>query len=277
MSTILFFIFGFLGTVIATFLGGILAINSLNLPKKLINIVQNFSVGSIIGLIFFEFFHHSVEGFLDLTNITFLNYLYPFLIIFGTGLVFLVLHELLHLISHHHDHHPDDKDDSHDHGHTVDVFNDNKSILLASFIFLGAIVVHNIPEGFSFGIIFNEVNEAGVPVSGLIMSLIMLIHNCLIGFSMTISFKKAEKTNVFSLTLVTLSSLLSYILSIIGFYSGVYISDLPSSIIMAIATGSLLYVLFIELLPEVFYKYKSKFSFIYILLGLVITGLLLVL
>ncbi len=271
----MFFLFSFIGTILATILGSILAIYSFKLSKRVLNLIQNFAIGIIIGLIFFEFFDHSIEGFNGLYDPNILSYLIPIAIILGTGIIFTIFHEIVHKLSKHHDKSPDDNEECLDHGHTSDIFHKDHSMILSSIIFLLAIMVHNIPEGFSFGIIFNETNEYGLPISGLIMSLVMLIHNIIIGYTMTTSFKSSNKSNTFSIGLTSLSSVLTYILAIVGFYSNYYLSDLSSSIIISIATGSLLYVLFIELLPETFYKYKDKYTFIYILLGILITFILL--
>ena len=277
MGTVYFYIFSIVGTLLATFLGTILAIFSFSMPTKIIKPIQNFVVGTIIGIIFFELFHHSLEGFEGLTENAFLNTLYPFLIIFGVAVIFLILHECLHKLTHHHYHSPDDEEKTHDHGHTHEMFVESNSTLLSSFIFLIAISIHNIPEGFSLGIVFTNVNSSRVPVGGIVMAVVMFIHNLLMGFSMSKSFLNSNKSKVFSVTLVSLSGLLSFVLAIIGYYLNYSMNELASSIIVAISCGSLLYILFIELLPEIFYEYKSKYTLLYILLGILLTGLLLVL
>lgn len=267
------FILSAFGTIGATFLGAIFSKFASNKRKEVFNFFQNFSVGGIIALLFFELIIEAVEHFQSGISDNLLGTLYTLLIIGGVGLIFFLMHEGLHKLSHHHEHDKNDDEDCVDHAHSTEVFNNN-SILLASFIFLLAISIHNIPEGLSLGINFNSPGST-IPYQGIIMSVILLIHNFLIGFTMCNSFLHSNKSFKFSLLLTTLSALPAYVFAICGYFiSTISINEVFLGTIFAISSGSLLYVLFIELLPQVFKEYKSKFTFLYILLGIVICGIL---
>ena len=267
------FILSAFGTIGATFLGAIFSKFVSNKRKEVFNFFQNFSVGGIIALLFFELIVEAVEHFQSGISDNLLGALYTLLIIGGVGLIFFLMHEGLHKLSHHHEHDKNDDEDCVDHAHSTEVFNNN-SILLASFIFLLAISIHNIPEGLSLGINFNSPGST-IPYQGIIMSVILLIHNFLIGFTMCNSFLHSNKSFKFSLLLTTLSALPAYVFAICGYFiSTISINEVFLGTIFAISSGSLLYVLFIELLPQVFKEYKSKFTFLYILLGIVICGIL---
>lgn len=267
------FILSAFGTIGATFLGAIFSKFVSNKRKEVFNFFQNFSVGGIIALLFFELIIEAVEHFQSGISDNLLGALYTLLIIGGVGLIFFLMHEGLHKLSHHHEHDKNDDEDCVDHAHSTEVFNNN-SILLASFIFLLAISIHNIPEGLSLGINFNS-PDSTIPYQGIIMSVILLIHNFLIGFTMCNSFLHSNKSFKFSLLLTTLSALPAYVFAICGYFiSTISINEVFLGTIFAISSGSLLYVLFIELLPQVFKEYKSKFTFLYILLGIVICGIL---
>lgn len=267
------FILSAFGTIGATFLGAIFSKFVSNKRKEVFNFFQNFSVGGIIALLFFELIIEAVEHFQSEISDNLLGALYTLLIIGGVGLIFFLMHEGLHKLSHHHEHDKNDDEDCVDHAHSTEVFNNN-SILLASFIFLLAISIHNIPEGLSLGINFNSPGST-IPYQGIIMSVILLIHNFLIGFTMCNSFLHSNKSFKFSLLLTTLSALPAYVFAICGYFiSTISINEVFLGTIFAISSGSLLYVLFIELLPQVFKEYKSKFTFLYILLGIVICGIL---
>ena len=266
------FILSAFGTIGATFLGAIFSKFVSNKRKEVFNFFQNFSVGGIIALLFFELIIEAVEHFQSGISDNFLGVLYTLLIVGGVGLIFFLMHEGLHKLSHHHEHDKNDDEDCVDHAHSTEVFNNN-SILLASFIFLLAISIHNIPEGLSLGINFNSPGST-IPYQGIIMSVILLIHNFLIGFTMCNSFLHSNKSFKFSLLLTTLSALPAYVFAICGYFiSTISINEVFLGTIFAISSGSLLYVLFIELLPQVFKEYKSKFTFLYILLGIVICGI----
>ena len=267
------FILSAFGTIGATFLGAIFSKFVSNKRKEVFNFFQNFSVGGIVALLFFELIIEAVEHFQSGISDNLLGALYTLLIIGGVGLIFFLMHEGLHKLSHHHEHDKNDDEDCVDHAHSTEVFNNN-SILLASFIFLLAISIHNIPEGLSLGINFNSPGST-IPYQGIIMSVILLIHNFLIGFTMCNSFLHSNKSFKFSLLLTTLSALPAYVFAICGYFiSTISLNEVFLGTIFAISSGSLLYVLFIELLPQVFKEYKSKFTFLYILLGIVICGIL---
>ena len=265
------FIFSALGTLGATLLGASLSSLATKLKKGAFVFLQNLSVGGIIALLFLEIILEGINHFQLASNNEFLGALYSLLIILSVGLLFFGLHEITHKISHHHEHDKNDEELCDDHAHSTEVFHE-KSLLSASLIFLLAISIHNIPEGLSLGITFFESQDV-FPLNGLIMSIILFLHNLLVGFSMGSSFKNSGKSNKFSILITTLSAIPAYIFSIIGYFiSTLSMNDLSLGIIFSISAGSLFYVLFIELLPQVFKQYKSKYSFIYVLLGILICG-----
>lgn len=269
------FTISLVATLIATMLGAFLNKILEKAPHELLSFFQNFTVGGLVALTFVELFPEAIEHYVKVTGENkILGVTFVVLIILLVACVFFIFHELLHKLSHHHEQDKEDNEDCHDHGHTVEVF-EEKNLLLASFVFLAAIFVHNIPEGLSLGISFLSTNKNQVPVDGIIMSSILFIHNILIGYLMMSSFLKANKTYKFSLLMTLLSSLPAYILSIVGYFvSTIDVSDLFKGIIYSISVGSLLYVLFIELLPQTSKEYKSRFTFIYVLLGLLVSSLL---
>lgn len=268
-------IFTFIGSIFATFLGSILGINSLKFNKELVSGFQNFAIGAIIGLLFIELIPEGISSFISFYSSSILGATYSVLIILGTGLIFFFIHELTHLLTHHHDENKDDNEICENHGHTVDILK-NKNSISAVFIFLLAIAVHNIPEGLSFGISFTSLKtEYNLPITGFIMTLIFFIHNILIGLSMGAEFKKAGKSSIFSILMTTISAMPSFIFALIGYFINYNFNELTNAIIYSISSGCLLYVLIIELLPQVFYEHKSKYSFIYLILGILVSIILL--
>ena len=259
-----------IATLFASILGSVLALYIKKLPKELSKGLQNFSLGAIIALIFLELIHESIESFEDMSNSKALNVLTPILIILGVGLLFFITHEVLHHLTSHHHHDHDDNEECHDHLHSNEIDDENHSLFISSLIFLGAIAIHNIPEGLSLGFSFISNSQ-----NGMITAFILFIHNLIISYSMASSFKLSGKKNGFSFLLTTLSSLPALIFALLGlFLTSLNLSSISSGIILSISSGSLLYVLFIELLPQAFKEYKSKYSFIYILLGILLTGFL---
>ena len=267
------FIFSFIGTILATVLGSLLFKLIKKENSEFLAFFQNISVGGIISLLFFELFPESRENFLQYFDNSLLSSLLPLLIGLGSGLIFFILHELSHKLTHHHKHDENDEEDCNDHAHSTEIFKDN-NILISSFIFLLAIFAHNIPEGLSLGILFLTNNSQNIPSEGLIMSAVLFIHNLLIGFMMFNSFKNANRSNKFSFLMTLISSLPAYALAIVGYFiSTIDLGNLFRGIVLSFSFGSLLYVLFIELLPQIMKKYKSKYSFLYILVGILISSI----
>lgn len=267
-------IFSFLGTIFATLIGASFGFFFKKLKKEITSFLSSFSVGSLFALSFLELFPESLENMEAAINDSFLSTLYILLIILGTGLLFYLMHEILHLLTHHHSKDHSDEETCKDHAHSVEVFNE-KSIGFASFIFLIAISIHNIPEGLTLGITFSK-ETSSIPLDGILTSIVLLLHNFIIGFTLFNSFISHNKKKGFALLMTSLSAIPAFVFSLIGYFiSSFTIDSLFTSILFAISTGSLLYVIFIELIPSVFKEYKSKYTFIYILIGIVIFTLIL--
>lgn len=264
---------GLMATVLATAIGALIG-SVATKHREWLNFLQNFSTGALIGFIFIELLGNSITNFLDADSLSLAASMGIMVaIIVGTGLLFFGLHELLHHFTHHHDTDQKDEDGCEDHGHVEEIFENNeRSLLATSFVFLAAIFIHNIPEGFGMGVAMSE-----DLISGVIISSIMFIHNLVIGISMYLSFKEAGKGTGFSIGMSIVSSIPAYALLIAGYFSSYSgdISALALGVVDAIAFGALLYVLLIELLPQIFTKYKSKFSILYVIIGLALVAFLL--
>lgn len=261
-------LFSFLGTIFGTFLGGLFAYFFKKINKEVTSFLTCFSVGSLLSLTLIDLFPEAIELLNETIDNELISTLYVLIIVTITGLLFYFLHECLHILTHHHDKDHSDEEACKDHAHSVEIFNE-KSFAFASFIFLIAISIHNIPEGLTLGISFSkEVNN--FPLNGVLTSCILLIHNFIIGFTLFNSFYNHQKNTYFSFAMTIVSSIPAFIFALIGYFITTFtINDIYSSILFAISAGSLLYVIFIEMVPSAFKEYKSKFTFIYILVGLV--------
>lgn len=272
MNVFFTYLFIFLSTLFATTIGSITPYIFKNINKKIASFLSSFSVGIIISLLFLEIFPEAIEASISSFSNTTFGVIFALGIILVSGLLFFVLHEISHHLSKHH--HSDEEDSSacEDHGHVKELIEEKEEIKHSSFIFLFAIFIHNIPEGLALGSSFDS---SSFPINGAIMAFSLFIHNLIIGYSMSNSFKSGNVSKAKGILLTILSSLSSFVLALVGYYLSYSFNELISSIIYSIATGSLLYVLIIELLPQIFYEYKSKFSFLYLLLGIVLGALIL--
>lgn len=273
------FIFSFIATILITFLGALLGNYSKKFPKWILSILHSFSLGVMLVLLFLELFPESYEGFVEkLGNNTLYSVLLSLGIATATFLIFFVLHHILDKIidkfhGHHHDHKDENKLNEEvcdDHLHANELL-ENKVSLLSSFIYLLAIFIHNIPEGFTLGTFFNV---EGFPIEGFLISISLLFHNFIIGYSMGTSFANSNKSKKYSLFFSTLSALPAFIFAIVGYFLSINLDPVFVSTIFAISFGSLFYVIFKELLPQAFLKYHSNLTPLYILLGFALGAIL---
>lgn len=267
MSMVYMFIFTFIGTLLPTFIGSLLPNIIKEDKKKITSFLSSFSVGIIIALLFLELIPHTTHH----AEHIFENSIYGILLSIGviviSGLLFFFLHELIHKITHHHHHDNDDNEACHDHLHLSEINEtmDKKSLFFNGLIFLFSILIHNIPEGFVLGTMFNG---ESFPISGLMMSISLFFHNLIIGYSISLTFKKSGKKPLFSILVTSINGLVSYILAIVGYFvSNPIDNDLFTTILFGFSSGALLYVLVIELLPQIFYEYKNKYTFIFLIIG----------
>lgn len=261
-------LFSLLGTLGGSILGSLIGLLFKKVNKEVLSFLSNFSLGSLLGLTLIEIFPESLESMHEVIDNYFLSTLAVCGIVLGVGLLFYFLHEATHLLSHHHEHDEKDEASCGDHGHSFEVFKNN-SIGFASFLFFVAISIHNIPEGLTLGSLFlNAQNE--VPINGIVTSIILLIHNIIIGYSMYNSFISNNFSKKFSFTITTFSALPAFVFALIGYFiSSISLSPAFVGSLLAISAGSLLYVLFIEIIPIGMKDNKTKYSFIYVLLGII--------
>lgn len=256
-----------------SFLGSLLGVSFKKVNKEILSFLVNFSLGALFALTLIELFPESLEHMGQVVDNSILSATYVCLIIFGVGFLFYGMHEGIHLLTHHHHKDEEDSESCGDHAHSVEVF-EEKSLGFASLIFFIAISIHNIPEGLSLGITFLT-NYNGIPINGIVTSIVLFIHNIIIGYTMYMSFINHNKSIKFSMLMTTVSALPAFIFSLVGYFvSSISIEPLFIAILLAISTGSLLYVLFIEMIPIGLKDHKSKYSFLYILLGIVLFVLL---
>ncbi len=271
MSELYLYIFSFVGTLFPTFLGSIFPFLFKKVNKNTTSFFMTFAIGMITSLLFIELIPHSFEHSASIFSKEIYGYLLSLGVILLTCLLFFFLHELMHKFTHHHSHDEKDITACLDHVHSNEIISKEKVTFLSSLIYLFAIFIHNIPEGFVLGTFFEE---DAIPINGIIMSISLFIHNIVIGYSISLSFKNSNKSKLFSILLTSLNGLVSFILAIIGYYFSISFPEIVSVIIFSISGGSLLYVLFIELLPQLFYEYKSKYSFLLFAFGFIIATFL---
>jgi len=150
---------------------------------------------------------------------------------------------------HHHDHHDNEKN----------IEEHNSHIKHIGILTLISLVLHNIIEGFAiFGLTINDIK------AGLLICISVALHNIPLG---THIFSSIDiKKNNLLVAILTLSSLFGGLLFlIIG-----DVSSLILSIILCITLGMIIYISFLELLPEIINNKSKKEIKLGLLIGIVI-------
>ncbi|MBE6154980.1 MAG: hypothetical protein E7163_05395 [Firmicutes bacterium] len=173
----------------------------------------------------------------------------------GIIILFIILGILLLKIldffipDHHHDHHDNEKN--------IEEHNSHRKHI--GILTLFSLVLHNVIEGFAiFGLAINDLK------AGLLICLSVALHNIPLG---THIFSSIDiKKNKLLVVILTLSSLFGGLLFlIIG-----DVSSLILSIILCITLGMIIYIAFLELLPEIINNKSKKETKLGLLIGIII-------
>ena len=148
--------------------------------------------------------------------------------------------------------------------------NTNNHKKVAIFMAAG-IMLHNFPEGLIMGIGF-MVNDA----LGIKMAVMIGLHEVPEAMTLTAPMMAAKirKKNII------LGVFATFIPSILGIFIGVIFSSISKSFMgsaLALASGVMAYVVFLEMLPEASKLYKGKNSYVYLILGAILASIIVIL
>jgi len=148
-----------------------------------------------------------------------------------------------------------------------DVISDikSKNIARSGMLLAVGIAIHNLPQGIAIG--------SGVS-SGIVFALavLLLLHNIPEGMAMAIPLKVG---NV-AWTKILLIALLAALPTVIGALIGAAMASVSETFIsasIAFAAGAMLYLTVKEIIPQAFGMEKSAFTFIFLMIGAVIGGI----
>ncbi|MDO4266634.1 MAG: ZIP family metal transporter [Eubacteriales bacterium] len=165
-----------------------------------------------------------------------------------------------HEHEHSHDHaHTDDHED-HD-GHAVIHEHHHKrtsglQLFIAGSVMAGAVAIHNIPEGMSIGAIY--AGEGGVVTGALVMLLISIVlHNVPEGMAISVPLTTGGMRPVKACAIAALSGVPTIIGAMLGYVIG-DMGPMGLAVSLSFAAGTLLYVVFGEVLPQAINLYCSR-------------------
>ena len=231
-------------TVIATFMGGLLALRA----KDRFHLVLGLSAGLLLGLVGFDLLPEIFE-----MNSSELGGIKTISIALISG--FLFLHFLEQFVG---SHEPAESDYGHDHKHTVEIAGVVGAVAMAGHIFL---------DGVALALAFKVSTELGIAVF-----IAMIVHAFSDGLNTVALLIKTNQWREKGKYLLGLDAVARIGGAALG--SSLTFSDGNLAIYLALFTGIVIYLATSHILPEAHSKHPSKVTMVATLAGVVIMWLL---
>lgn len=224
-----------------SFLLGYLIVKTFKNKHRLLNITMGVAATVLIGIILFDLIPEAYE-LLDKFN-------YKTLLILGFTLIgFSFLWFLDKKIPHHDDHNNK---------------NDQKHLYHIGVITAISLILHNFIEGSAiYSVSLTDMK------AGCLMAIGVILHNIPLGMIIVPSLSEAKKKtkNIFLIFLV----LSSFLGGLSLFIMGNNISNTLLGSLISITLGMTIYIVFMELIKEIFEEKAKKDSFLGIIIGLIL-------
>ena len=231
-------------TVIATFMGGLLALRA----KDRFHLVLGLSAGLLLGLVGFDLLPEIFE-----MNSSDLGGVKTISVALISG--FLFLHFLEQFVG---SHEPAESDYGHDHKHAVEIAGVVGAVAMAGHIFL---------DGVALALAFKVSTELGIAVF-----IAMIVHAFSDGLNTVALLIKTNQWREKGKYLLGLDAVARIGGAAIG--SALTISDANLAIYLAAFSGIVIYLATSHILPEAHSKHPSKVTMVATLTGVVIMWLL---
>ena len=231
-------------TVIATFMGGLLALRA----KDRFHLVLGLSAGLLLGLVGFDLLPEIFE-----MNSSELGGVKTISVALISG--FLFLHFLEQFVG---SHEPAESDYGHDHKHTVEIAGLVGAVAMAGHIFL---------DGVALALAFKVSTELGIAVF-----IAMIVHAFSDGLNTVALLIKTNQWREKGKYLLGLDAVARISGAALG--SSLTISDGNLAIYLAAFSGIVIYLATSHILPEAHSKHPSKVTMVATLAGVVIMWLL---
>jgi len=140
---------------------------------------------------------------------------------------------------------------------------DKQSLIRAGITMLVAIGLHNFPEGMAIGA--SGTLDSNI---GLVLSLLVFLHNVPEGMALASPLLVGGYSKTKTIVLTMVSGSVTVIGALVGLWFGAFAPWLVA-LLLSISSGSLLYVVFGEMLPQAWASKRLDWMLSMILLGLV--------
>ena len=141
----------------------------------------------------------------------------------------------------------------------------------AGIVLAAAVALHNMPVRMAVG---TTVAAEGISYASILAAVTIGLHNIPEGMSIAIPLLHDGSKARAAIAVAALSGLPTVAGALIGYFIGSH-TPLALAVIMSIAGGAMLYVVFFELLPEAYRQWRSKWAILATVLGFAL-GILLI-
>lgn len=270
----------FISGCIGTGLGGAIGALCKKDSKKIVSLFLSFAAGIMLAVVCFDLLTEALNPIEGVNEPPLLVVGFTFL---GFGVVAILNQLIDNKLSKEVEHtaekdHPSVHDDLNEIIHADHIEHHKKSdnrLFGAGLVMLLVIALHNLPEGMVIGATYAKQSDILVGGSGLVIAIVIGLHNIPEGMAVSVPLISGGTNKIKAILLTALTGLPTVIGAIMGFSIGM-IDPIALSISLALASGAMLYVVFIELIPESLLMWKSKLPGVVLLIGLLL-GFLLVL
>ena len=248
-----------LAGIVASALGGFLTVVVKRDSKRMIGLLLGFAGGITLGTVCFHFISeaiHSEGGHEHLSIFTVILCL-----ILGYAAVFLLDTAITKKAHHSHG----------DHSHTDCHFcdSDPHKLIVAGLVMAGSIALHNLPVGMIIGA--SALGGSGfIPSAVMTTALAVALHNIPESMAATVPFVSGGMKKSYALLIVSSCGIPTVIGGIIGYEIGTF-SPTALTVMLSLAAGAMLYVIFCELIPEALCNCRPKAVATAILVGLALS------
>ena len=273
----------FLAGAVGTGLGGLIGVVLRRDSRKAVSFLLSFAAGIMLAVVCFDLMSDPIEKMKLGEMPAYTPILVVAAVIAGYALIYLLNYAIdKHTdkeVKHIDPSHPATADDLDEliHSNHMEVHKDkNNHLFVAGLVMLGAIALHNMPEGMVIGASYAgsaDVAKNLFSGSGFIMAVVIGLHNIPEGMAVSTPLVSGGMSKTKAVFLSGLSGLPTVLGAVIGYALG-GIGDVMLTLSLGFASGAMLYVVFGELLPESILMWKSKIPALALFSGLLMGFLL---
>lgn len=237
--------------VIGTAIGGLIGLSLGNKSKNNFSLLLSFSAGMMLSILCFDLIPESLAHssiWITVPSVF-------------AGLFFVwIFDQILH---HHSSSSHDDNNDLHHHD-LILKHHSSSNMLIVGLLMIGSVALHNLPEGLAIGSVYYH-----APLVALMMSILLALHNLPEGMGIALALVMGGLSRTKAILLTALSGISTVIGGFIGYLMGGF-NDQFTAIALGIAAGSMLYVIYFEILPQVRQMDATKKPIVASMIGLLL-------